>query len=360
MGHRTSRILAVEPFVNNKLITIPMQPDTTLIGLKFRIYGSVQTTYTGTPLGRPEGPFDSLIPRIDVITNGQDTHKSIRPFFLAMQQFIASGVENERFASAGASALANAHPTTPQAFVYGTSGQVTTIREGIYMPFEHVYCEPGYGREMTWLNLKNYNTAEIKIQCGNIANLLQEGNAATVTYANIDLKIEVSTIEDQSVPQGVMFDIWKQTMLNRTFKGSARDVAVEMPKSDSLSGMMFYTTNGDTNKLPTNDLVESLGVRRSGTNTFQKYFWKSLQSTNRDEFGAVAPFSGGSSRLDGVAVMNFLNEKKINNALPSSREKGVTSLDLMLDISTLGTYTPNEAQVAMMFDELLFVPRPQK
>jgi len=361
MGFRSTRVLAIEPFVNNKLITIPLQPDTCVIGLRIRLVGPVQYTYaSGTPLGRPEGVLDSLITRIDVNTNGRngaETHKSVRPHFLAMQQLLANGIESERFASAGASALANNFPTTAQAFVFGTTGQITTVRESVYLPFEQVFCEPGYGREMTWLNLKNYNTADIKIQCAHINNLLQEGNTAPVNFTSHDLKIEVSTIEDQSVEKGRMFDVWRQTMLNRSYKGSARDIAVELPKSDTLSGITLYTTNGDTNKSPTNDVLDNIGVRRNGMTTFQKAPFKTYQVNNREENRAVAAYAAGTSRLDGVAMINFLNERKINTALPVRREYGVDAMDLMLDLSSLGTYSPNEANVAMMFDEIIFAPR---
>lgn len=358
---RQSRILAVEQFANNKLISIPVPKDTSIIGLVFRLYGSVKTTYaSGTPVAKPEGAMDALLQRIDVVQDGQDTLKSVRPHFLAMQQLFATGVANERFASAGASALANAYPTTEQGFVYGTTGQVTTVRESVYLPFEMIYCEPGFGRELTWWNTKRAQSAEIKIQCDNIANLLLSGNTAPVVYSDIDLKIEVSTIEDQSVPEGAAFHYWKQAMINRAFKGQGTDIQVEIPKGNHLAGFMMYSTNGDAAKAATNDLLQTVGIRKNGLTTFQKVSFKTQQAMNRAEYGSTAAFAAGTSRLDGIAHFNLLLQKQLLTAQTTKKEEGIDSLDLMLDVSSLGTFSPNEANVNIVWDEIIFAKTAKK
>jgi hypothetical protein len=356
-GSRTQRVIAKEPFVNGKLITVPIAKNSCYIGFLIRIVGSVTATWaSGTPVAKVEGLMDSILQRIDVTENGKDTFKSLKPHFLAIQDLITQGVENERYAEVGATALTNKHPTTRSGFLFGTTGQVTSVRESVYLPFEQVHCEPGYGREMTWWNTRHpsVNSADLKIQCGNIADILKDGNATAVTYTNVDLTIEITAIENKSVPENALFHVWKQTFTEKPFSGQTRDSSIEMPKENYLSGMMFYTKNGDASRTPTNDLIDVYSVRTNGTQYDQTAAFKALQQLNRRENGSTAEFAGGTSRLDGIGFVNFLNERKINSALPAKRALGIDSLDLMINTHSYATYTPNQAMLNVVFDEIIF------
>lgn len=354
-GSRTQRILAQEQFVNGKLITIPVPRNSCYIGFYVRIVGSFKATWaSGTPQPRVEGLLDSVVKRIDVAENGGDIFKSVKPHFLAIQDLLTQGVENERYCEVTASPMANKHPTVRSGVVYGTTGQTINVRESVYLAFEHLHCEPGFGRELTWWNTRKLSAADLKIQCGNIADILREGNATNVTYSDVDLMFEITAIENTQVPAETPFHVWKQTFHEKKFKGQTRDSSHEIPKENFLSGITFYTTNGDAARLPTNDLIDTYSIRMNGITAQQKTSFKALQAMNRRENGATAEFAAGSSRLDGIAFANMLNERKINSALPAKRAMGVDSLDLMIDTNSFATYSPNEATAIIAFDEVIF------
>lgn len=356
-GSRSQRIIAQEQFVNGKLISIPVPRNSCYIGFVVKLVGSVKASWaSGTPDAKVEGLMDAVLKRIDASENGGDIFKSVRPHFLAIQDLLTQGIENERYCDVTASPMVNKHPTTRSGFKFGTTGQYTNVRESVYLAMEHLWCEPGYGRELTWWNTRHpsVNSAELKIQCGSINDILRDGNGTVITWADVDLMIEVTAIENTLVPEAATFNVWKQTFQERKFKGQTRDHSVEIPKENHVSGIMFYTQNGDAGRMPTNDLIDTYGIRQNGITSIQKTSFKTLQQINRRENGATAEFAAGSSRLDGVAFANLLNERKINSALPAKRILGVDTLDLMIDTTPFATYSPNEATLNIVFDEVIF------
>lgn len=325
-------------FEENQNITFDLPLDTILVGLLIRLVGSVRTTFSaGTPFGRPEGAMESLINRIDVQINGQRTIKSVTPHLLHMQQFFAAANAGERFASAGAVAATDNYPTTEGPFVFGTTGQTTTIREAVYLPFEHIFCEPGMGREETYLNLKRANSAELRLQALSLLNL----NAATgVTGLAIDqsnLQIEVTLIERQDIPATYVFKDWKQTFRRIPISGQLGELALDIPSGPDLSGLVLYTQNGNnaTGSIPQNapssSVLGDLELRKNGQETIQRINFKTLQTRNRSDYGIISPTSAGVNRLDGVAHLNLLSRRDLATAFINSKQFGVDNLQLVIE-----------------------------
>lgn len=359
IGSRKTRSLAVVRFEENQNMSIKLPLDTTLVGLLIRLTGAVQTTYaSGTPVAKAESIMDCLIKKIEVQTDGRDTHKSVRPHFLHLQNLLANGVQPERCSSAGAAAVAN--PTVDGGFVFGTTGQYTSVRESVYLPFEMVYSEPGLGRESTYLNLKNKQSAELKIDTNAFANLLGFGNTAPVVWGNNTLQIEVATVERQDIPANAVFHMWKQTMRSQPFSGETRDYPVDLANSNYLTDILMYCQDGAagsattaTGKVPSNLLVDVLDFKRNGSDGQQRWDFRLLQNTNRNEYGIVAPYVANASRMDGVAHLNFISRRDLDTALPCM--KPITdNVQLFLSTKAAGTvdYT-NPANVHMLVGELI-------
>ncbi len=362
MSTRTRKF--TKKFEENQNITFELPLDTVLVGMIVRIFGSISYSFSaGTPFGRPEGIFESLVSRMDVQLNGRRTIKSVTPHLLNMQQIMTTGIAGERFAQAGAAPIADDYPTQEGPFVFGTTGQYTTVREALYLPFEHVYCEPGMGREDTYLNLKRANSAELRLQTVSLAQLNAGSGVTGLAFANNKLQIEVTLIERQDIDPKWVFKDWKQTFRRIPLTGQISNLPIDIPSGPRLSGIMLYTQNGNnaTTSLPQGNPVSSvLGeveLKKNGQETIQTIYFKTLQTRNRQDYGLVSATTAGVNRLDGVAHLNLLSRRDLGTAFVNNRAAGVDSLQLALEsqAATVVDYT-RPAMVTMMIEEIVDNP----
>lgn len=339
------RTLPQKTFVPSQNISMDLPLDCGLVGLFIRLKGTIQTTYTGTPSGRPEGAADSLIRAIEVKTDRLGTVKFLRPHFLHLQQLMSGGAPTERLYGVGASAAA-AKANTEGPFTFGTTTQYTAIDETIYLPFEQVFCEPGFGREETWLNTQRGTSATIMFACNPYSSLIQNASdIPNVTFANANLEIEVTTVERGDVPANAVFKVWRQIQKTENFASQVNDKAIMINTENKLSGIMMYATDGATgasSAAPSNDLVKFLKLRKNGRDSLQEISFRQLQNINRSDNGVIAPYAAGVSRLQGFAHLTQLSRRELASALDVSKESGgVYSLQLMVDTndSSLVSYT---------------------
>lgn len=359
-----SRVLPTKRFEESQIISMDLPKDTVLKGLFIRLSGAVQTTFaSGTPVAKAESTMDSLISRIDVVVNGDRTIKSIRPHLLHIQQLFAMGVATERAASAGAAPATDNYPTVEGGFPFGTTTQYTTVRETVYLPFEHIYCEPGLGREETYLNLKRATSAEIRFTTAAFANLLGVGNTAPVVWGNNTMQIEVTTVERQDIAAERLFMDWKQTQKTVQIGGESRDLSIDINDGNLLSGLLFFAQDGAagtsttaTGRLASNLLLGKMELRKNGTESLVSTNFKQLQARNRAQYGVNAPIASNVSRLDGIAHMNLLSRKDIGTALPTMRPY-VDQIQLIVDTanSSIVSYT-SPAQLTIVTEEIV-MPR---
>jgi hypothetical protein len=317
------RKLQALTFQENQILSRDLPRDTVLKSLQLRLSGSVVTTFaSGTPVADAQSCFDNIIPRIDVVVNGSRVVKSVRPHLMRMQQLFATNILGIRRSSAAAAAATDNLPTAEAGFTYGTTTQVTTCAESIYVPFEMVYCEIGIGRESTWLNLKGVASAELRLTCAAFSKLLGFGNTAPVVYSASTFVIDVITTEAQDVPPQIIFSDWKQTTKEITFSAETTDYPIDINRGNKLSGLMLFakdgaagTTTTATGKLASNLAFTKLNLKVNGQTDIKSTDFKSLQDENRQRYGVQAPLASNVSLIDGVAHMSFIARKDITTAL---------------------------------------------
>lgn len=355
------RKLQALTFQENQILSRDLPRDTVLKRLQLRLSGSVVTTFaSGTPVADSLSIFDNIIPRIDVIVNGSRTVKSVRPHLMKMHQLFYSNILGERRSSAGAAAATDNFPTVDQGFVYGTTTQTTTAVETIIIPFEHMFCEVGLGRESTWLNLKGVASAELKLTCASFSKFLGFGNTAPVVYSSSTFIVDVVTSEAQDVPPSIVFSDWKITTRELQFSAQTDDFAVDINRGNKLSGILIFARDGAagtsttaTGKLPSNLAVTKINLKVNGQTDIKNTDFKNLQAENRVTFGVQAPFASNVSLLDGVAYMNLLARKDITTAL-DVRPPIVDNVQLILSTNTASnvSYT-NPVSVTVQTEEIV-------
>lgn len=355
------RKLQALTFQEGQILSRDLPKDTVLKSIQLRLSGSVVTTFgSGTPVADAFSTFDNLVSRIDVIVDGSRTVKSVQPKMMRTQQLYSSGVIAERLASAGAAIATDNLPTATAAFQYGTTGQYSTAAESISVPFEHVYCAPGMGREATWLNLKGVASAEVRLTCGSFSALLGFGNTAPVVYSSSTFIVDISTREAQDVPPQVRFSDWKQVTQEKTFSAETSDSAIDINRGNKLSGILILARNGAagtattaTGKLASNLAVTKMSLRVNGQSDIKSTTFKELQAENRAMYGVKADFASNVSLLDGFAHMNFLARQDISTAL-DIRPPMVDNCQLVISTNTAAnvSYT-NPVSITIMSEEIV-------
>lgn len=348
-------------FKENQNITFDLPLDTVLVGILIRLIGPIKYAYTGgTPFGRPEGAMDSLVSRIDVNIDGRTTVKAVTPHMLHLSQLMTSANESERFAEAGAAAIADNFPTTEGPFVFGTTGQVTTVRETVYLPFEMLHCEPGMGRELTYLNLKRANSAQLTLQALNFARLNAASGVTGLGFSEDKLQVEITLIERQDIGADITFQHYKQTFKRLPITGQLNAFPVDIPAGASIAGFMLYTQNGNVAsasvpaKAPSSKILGDVEIKKNGRDTIQTIDFKSLQSRNRTDYGIISQTAAGKNRLDGAAHLNLLSRRDLATAFVNRKEFGVDSLQLVIESKAAGLvdYT-TPAELLIMTEEIV-------
>lgn len=348
-------------FAANSILSRDLPRDTVLKSLQLRLSGSVVTTFaSGTPVADTQSTFDNLVPRCDVVINGSRVVKSVRPAMMRYQQLLYSKILGERRSSAGAAAATGNFPTVDAGFTYGTTGQISTAAETILIPFEHMFCDVGSGRESTWLNLKGVASAELRLTCASFSSLLGFGNTAPVVYTSSTFIIDVLTVEAQDVPPQIVFSDWKQTTKQITFSAQTTDFAIDLNRGNKISAIAMFAQDGAagsataaTGKLPSNLAIQKLQLMVNGQTSIKTTDFQSLQSQNKGEFGISAPMASNVSIIDGYAYMNLIARRDIATAL-DCRPPMVDNVQLFVNTydSVSVSYT-NPVSLTLMTDEIV-------
>lgn len=355
------RKLQALTFAENQILSRDLPRDTVLKSIQFRLSGSVVTTFgSGTPVADAFSTFDNIIPRIDIIVNGGRTVKSVRPHMMRMMQLLLNKNSGERASSAGAAAATDNFPTADGGFAYGSTTNLTTVRETIIVPFEHIFCDIGLGRELTWLNLKGVASAEARLTTSAFTSLLGFGNTAPVTYSSSTFQIDIITREAQDIPPEMAFSDWKQTTKDVPFTSETVDYPIDINRGNLLSELFLLTRNGAagsattaTGKLASNLVLTKLAFKINGQTDIKVTDFKALQAENRTDFGINAAFASNVSVYDGMALMSFLARKDLSTAL-SLRPPMVDNAQLVVSSNTSSnvSYT-NPCIVTVMTGEVV-------
>lgn len=336
--------------------------DTVLKSIQLRLSGSVVTTFaSGTPVADAQSIFDNLATRIDIVIAGSRVVKSVRPHIMRMQQLFFTQVAAERKSSAGATAALGNLPTVEGGFVFGTTGQITTVAESLTIFFEMMYAEPGLGRETTWLNLKGVTSAVLEISTAPFSALQGFGNAAPVVYSGSTLKIDIYTMEAQDVDSRVVFSDWKQTTKVQPFNGQAQGQIIDINRGNKLSGIFLFAQDGAagsattaTGKLASNLLITNFQLVLNGQTNIQSGDFLGLQAKNRTQYGVVAPMIAGVSQLDGCAHINLLARRDLSTAL-SVEPPNVDNVQLIVDTAAPGIVSyATPANLTIMTEEIVY------
>lgn len=342
-------------FAPSQILSRDLPRDTVLKRLVLRLSGAVQTTYaSGSPVADQLSTFDSLIPRVDVIVNGNRTVKSVKPFIMAQMQMLASTVLGERKSSAAAAALNPPNPTVDAGFTFGTTTQYTTVAETIEIAFEDRLAM--VGSESTYLNLKGVASAELKLTCASFSSVQRVDDTSPVVYGNSTLAVDIVTKEAQDIDPFTAFADLKETTKAVQFSAQVTESVVELNRGNFLRGIFFMVRDGSSTKPLANNAVTDIKLVLNGQNVIKATTFQALQAENRAYFGMNAPFGSNVSRYDGCAYLDLLRNGIMATALDVRPVAGVDNVQLLLSTAASGagaTYSSFPVEVTIMTQEIV-------
>lgn len=340
--------------VNASTFQIKLPPDTVIRNLMITLSGSVVTTFaSGTPVADSFSTMDNLFPNILIQARGK-LYKSVRPWLMQMQLLLTQGLIGQRQASAGAAAAKGNYPTADGSFVYGTTTQITTVRESIVISFSHAYSV--YGKDSTCADLRGVPDAVMQFQQNSFSSLLGFGNTAPVVYSSNTLAIDVVTNEWVNAPV-MPFLIYRQTTRDETVSTTAAGKQFDLNYGTKFAGLMLLTRDGAagstttaTGKLPQNFCLTDMRLIADNYSTWKQTTQAILQADNRANFGYSSAFASNVSVADGVVFWNLVRNHDIRTALDTTK---LRSLKLQVDTAATAdiSYT-NPMTITIQQDEI--------
>lgn len=327
-------------FAASSTLSLDIPCDTVLKRMEIRFSGNVTTTYaSGTPVADAFSTVDNLVSNVRLVVDGSTTVKSSRPYMQQQLQLLTSGVLAERKSSAGASAAAFNNPTADAGFTYGTTTQITTVAESFSLFFEIPFARME-DKYVALLNLKGRSTCELTFATAAYSALLGFGNTAPVVYSADDFALDVTLVEDRSIPKTQVFMDYVQSNQKFNYSSSGSDFRIKLPVSQYLMALSILTRDGAagsattaTGKLANSNVMGKVQIQVNGTSVIQDTTFAALQAQNRAKWGLLAAFASNVSRLDGWAFMDLLQDGRVDSALDCRRSIGVDNVELVFDLN---------------------------
>ena len=286
-------------------------------------HGSLSTTFaSGSPAAPAESTIDSVISTI-LCTAGDRTIKSVKPHMIHMQEILASGQEGRRSSSAAASAVTNDLPTTDGGFVFGTTTQVSTVREELRIPFEMSLAK--IGKEKTWLNLHKTTDNFLKFITSGFSGLDTTG--APVTYGGSGFTIETYLEEVLGAnPKQDFFD-YQQLVAPTSVAAGVSDQEFQLRTGNFLAGIALYVKNAASPSVAA-DLGLTTIKMGAGNNTSRYMDFNTEQGRMRREFDVNDKRASAKARTDGFVFINLMTAgRDLNTAFDA---RGLNELKLLL------------------------------
>ena len=358
------RRLAQASYRANSVVSVDIPRDDVFKRIFIRMTGSVSVTYgAGSPVIGGLGMLPRLVARIDIVQNGQDTIKSLDPYMVRMQNVLVSGSAPERAYTSQAGAFTTREALTESVFG-GPAYQATTgymlFNESIAIYFEHPFMYE-MGKSVSLWNTKGLSSAELRFAFNAQSNLLEDGNSASVTYADdLATLFDIELISAPAIPRESDFMLYKQTVRRVQFSAQSRDVLVDLPRGNLLSGIHLLARNGDTNKRLSDIAITDLALLINGQRLVQKTTFITLQRENRINHG-ISDYRGSASQgithlLQGYAYMGLVRDGDVRTCLDTRVANNVDLVQLAVSTAAssgndAATYT-NPVELTIMTDEL--------
>lgn len=328
------------------------------------IIGLTATYAAGSPVYSPQGLFSRLCPVISIVINGSRYVKTIQPFMYRVLCAYAFGGFARRAYQTGAGILSSTREPQTEwlsgTVAYPATTQDTVYNESLSIYFENMFAY-GRGADVTQLYTAGASSCWMYFNFVAASNVLNDGNAASVTYSNVSCIVTPTIIENrQGTPANNAFDL-VETMSDVQISAQVSNRAIDLNTGNKLLGLGIMVQNGDTAKTLSDTAVTKLNLKVNGSQDLALVNFKNLRNDNKNRYGVSDDqYASGTSAAKGVAWLNLMKDGDILSGISTRREDGVSQLQLYIDSASSSgvdpaTYT-NPVNIKIMQQQLVPVP----
>jgi hypothetical protein len=360
------RRLATANYAANSVVQVEIPRDTAIkrLNLFFKL-GCTATYASGSPLLSPLGALAKICPSFSIVADGSRNVKVLDLYMARCMAALAYGGFGRRAYQTGASLLSSTSQPTTEWYggaspAYGATTQDLIIIESIDVMFENQFAYER-GRALSWLYTKNLATCNMYFGFASISNILQDGNAASVTYSNVDVSITPTIIEARDgTPANGAFD-FTETVIRKQFSQQTTQFAVDLNTGNKLLGIGLMARNGDSNKSLSDIAVTDLNLVVNGATSIQNTKFRELSNANKQRFSMGDDyFASGTHGLQGFAYMNLMKNGDLLSGLDTRLVAGVSQVQLQVSTASssgvdAATYT-NPVELSVLQQQLIPVP----
>jgi len=341
------RTLDTVNYAENTPSSLKLPLDTCIKRATIMMIAEFDVTYAaGSPQFSELGVFSRLCPQIDVNVNGIRNVKSLDPAIARLNAALFLGKNSRRaytFGAASAGVNRASRSWVAGLLAYPATTQFCLFNETMPISFE-MPDEISYrgDKSATQLDIRDVSSAEIKFYFGAISAVQRDGVGATVTYGNRSISFITQIIENKARerPQDgeIMYD-YVETLIRRQATGESTNQVV-LNTGTLLAGLSFLCRNGDTNRTPVDNIINSLALKVNGSNTVQgPVSFQNLQDDNKARYGldddiGLADYASTIASTAsvhparGFAYMGLVNGGDLSSAINTSRAAQVDQLTL--------------------------------
>lgn len=360
-----SQILQTKQFLDGQPVVLDLPLSCIIKRIVIDLYGSIQCTFSGSPVAYPTNIMDILLTNISVNLGSGRTVKSIRPATAQLFNLLAYKQPRVRRATTGAAAYSLPKSIdVDAAFTYPTSTQYASFIESLIMNFE-VPESIALNGAACYLNLFKETQANITFQCGTASGL--EGTGVSVTYANANIFIDTTiiTVNDSANKEKLDF---RETVKRETISAQTNNQLIKLPTGQKLIGLGILVESNissagsvESFKNLNNRALKELRVFKNTDQIERSIDFLRQQFENRVKYGINAPFASNVSPFDGYIYINFLENRDLSTALDLRTSKGIA--DAYLEITTAAAraaapFITYPLTISVHIYELAEVPKP--
>lgn len=330
-----------------------MPLDTTIKRVIIKGLVVFQATFAaGSPLYSSRGLIARLSPAIRVMVNGDRQIKAISPDIQRKIAAIQDGKFNGRsyqISAAAPTVNAGMYEWLAGTAAFGATTEYNTIEEYLTLYFENPWGYAG-SRALTELDLRNQQSAYIEYSGFNSANLLDDGNGASVTYNVTIAQMTAQIVENRSKVQAVsgqsVVDYVEREM---PFAASAAGTIQTnyLNNGSRMMGVSFAAYLAATGLAPSSNVITALSLLVNAIPLQAPASMRAIQEQNKDWAGletmrgltslasAAVRTAAGIDGMEGVCHLNLLRQGDVQTALDTARDSlsGVSTVQAELTVN---------------------------
>lgn len=357
--------VSAPPSGNGGQTSLDIPRDTTIKRMNLELVAAFTVTYaSGSPVLSPLGLLARIATQCTINADGSRNIKIVDLYMQrCMNAVMYGGFPRRAYQTGAGLTTTTTEPTTEWlagSVAYPATTQDIIVNESVDLCFENYFAYE-QGRRTSLLYTKNLSTCTLGFNFAAMTNIIQDGNAAPVTYSNISIQIIPTIIENREADISSNSFDFVETFIQKQFTSQTSQFSIDLNTGNRLLGLGLLVRNGDTSKTLSDTAMTDMNLLLNGSTSIFTSNFRQLQNDNKGRFATSEDqFLSGSHSMQGFAFLNLMKNGSIYSGIDTRYQSGVSQLQLQVSTAAStgidpATYT-NPVTVGLMQQQFIPVP----